>query len=387
MKKICVVTGTRAEYGLLKPLIHKLFCSEKMELQLVVTGMHLSPEFGLTYHEIENDGYPITAKIEMLLCSDTAAGITKSMGVALIGFADYFETYKPDLLLILGDRYEMLAVATAALMARIPIAHIHGGETTEGAVDEAIRHSITKMSYLHFTATEVYRKHVIQLGENPLRVFNVGALGVENVKHISLMEKEEVEESLGFAFSDKTIIVTYHPVTLENMTSEEQFKTLLEVIKAHPELKVIFTKANSDADGKIINKMIDEFTERNSDRVIAFTSLGQIRYLSALKYCCAVVGNSSSGIIEAPSLGVPTVNIGDRQRGRVCAKSVINCGNERTDIEQALDRALSLSFLNSIQDIKNPYEGNNTSGQIIDIISSEIEKEIQLKKSFYEVDI
>lgn len=385
MKKVCVVTGTRAEYGLLKPVIHKLFYSEQIELQLVATGMHLSPEFGLTYQEIERDGYTITSKIEMLLGSDTASGITKSMGVALIGFADYFEAYKPDMLLILGDRYEMLAVAVAATIARIPIAHIHGGETTEGAIDEAIRHSITKMSHLHFTATEEYRKRVIQLGEHPTRVFNVGALGVENVKNVSLMEKAELEENIRFTFSDKTLMVTYHPVTLENMTSGEQFQTLLEVIDANKEVKVIFTKANADTDGKSINAMIDEFVGKNSDRCVAFTSLGQLRYLSALKYCCTVVGNSSSGIIEAPSFGIPTVNIGDRQRGRVCAKSVISCGNDRNAIEQALTIALSSDFRKEMMDVENPYEGSNTSEQIIDIISKELQKGIELKKTFYEV--
>ena len=385
MKKICIVTGTRAEYGLLKPVIERIKKNRDLELQLVATGMHLSPEFGLTYQEIEEDGYPINAKIEMLLGADTASGNTKSMGVALIGFADYFEINKPDILLILGDRYEMLAVAAAAMMAKIPIAHIHGGETTEGAVDEAIRHSITKMSHLHFTATEVYRKRVIQLGENPSRVFNVGALGVENVKNVPLMQKEELEENIGFVFSDKTLMVTYHPVTLEHTTAREQFMTLLEVIEENEDLRVIFTKANSDTDGKVINKMIDEFVEIHSGRCAAYTSLGQVRYLSALKYCSAVVGNSSSGIIEAPSFGIPTVNIGDRQRGRVCAESVIHCGNAKEDIEEALRMGLSPYFRSEIKNVRNPYEGDRTSEQIVDILCRELQKGIELKKIFYEV--
>lgn len=387
MKKVCIVTGTRAEYGLLKPVIERFFRSEEVQLQLVVTGMHLSPEYGMTYQEIEKDGYPITAKIDMHLTSDTACGITRSMGIAMMGFADYFETHRPDILLILGDRYEMLVVATAAMMARIPIAHIHGGETTEGAIDEAIRHAITKMSLLHFTATEVYRKRVVQLGENPSRIYNVGALGVENIQKVLLMEKEQLEADMNFRFSDKTLMVTYHPVTLENMTSESQFYTLLQVIENHKEVKVIFTKANADADGRVINKMIDDFTEKNKDRCVAFTSLGQKRYLSALQYCCAVVGNSSSGIIEAPSFGIPTVNIGNRQRGRVCAESVISCGNGKNDIDQALALALSDSFKQQIQNVENPYEGENTSKQIVDIISQELQKGMELKKTFYEVNV
>ena len=318
MKKVCIVTGTRAEYGLLKPIISKVHNSKELNLQLVVTGMHLSTEFGLTYQEIEEDGYPITAKIEMLLSSDTAIGVTKSMGVALIGFADYFETHKPDIVIILGDRYEMLMAASAAMVARIPIAHIHGGELTEGLIDEAIRHSITKMSHLHFTATQEYRNRVIQMGEQPQNVYNVGALGVESIKSLPLMTKEALEGSLHFTFDKPTVMVTYHPVTLENMSSGQQFRNILDVVEKHIELKVIFTKANSDPFGRIINEMIDEFVGINRDRCAVFTSLGQLRYLSVLQFCVAVMGNSSSGIIEVPSFGIPTINIGDRQRGRVC---------------------------------------------------------------------
>ncbi len=386
MKKICVVTGTRAEYGLLKSVIERICRSTQLELQLVVTGMHLAVQYGFTYNEIEKDGYPITEKIDMQLDSDTPRELTKSMGIALSGFADYFAAHRPDLVLLLGDRYEMLAVATAAMMARIPIAHIHGGETTEGAIDEAIRHSITKMSHLHFTATEKYRNRVIQLGENPSKVFNVGALGVENVKTVPLMERFELEQSMEFLFSDKTLMVTYHPVTLEHMTSKEQFQALLKVIGNHREVKVIFTKANADADGRVINQMIDEFVSKHADRCVAFTSLGQKRYLSALQYCCAVVGNSSSGIIEAPSFGIPTVDIGDRQRGRVCAQSIIHCGNKEADIEQALALALSDDFREKVRNVVNPYEGSNTSEQIVERIQRELQKGIELKKTFYEVN-
>lgn len=389
MRKICIVTGTRAEYGLLKPLIEKVYKSDEMELQLVVTGMHLSTEFGLTYQEIEEDGYSITAKIEMLLSSDTAVGVTKSMGVALIGFADYFEVHKPDIIIILGDRYEMLMAASAAMIAKIPIAHIHGGELTEGAIDEAIRHSITKMSCLHFTATQEYRNRVIQMGEQPQSVYNVGALGVENIKSLSLMSKESLENSLHFAFESPTVMATYHPVTLEgidSMTAEEQFEKILRVLVKHKELKIIFTKANADPYGRIINRMIDDFVGANRDRSVAFTSLGQLRYLSALQFCDVVIGNSSSGIIEVPSFGIPTINIGERQRGRMCAKSVINCSNEIEDIEKALNKARSKEFKELIRDQRNPYEGAGTSDEILQVISEKLKSGINIKKEFYDVE-
>lgn len=387
MKKICIVTGTRAEYGLLKPIIDKVYKSDELALQLVVTGMHLSTEFGLTYQEIEQDGYPITAKIEMLLSSDTAVGVTKSMGVALIGFADYFESYKPDIVIILGDRYEMLMAASAALVARIPIAHIHGGELTGGAIDESIRHSITKMSYLHFTATEEYKNRVIQLGEQPQTVYNVGALGIENIKKVSLLSREELESALDFQLTSSTIMITYHPVTLEKMTSETQFRNILDVIDKHQELSVIFTKANSDTDGRIINKMIDNYVENNRDRCRGFVSLGQLKYLSALQFCVAVVGNSSSGIIEVPSFGIPTVNIGDRQKGRICAESVISCGNSVQEIECALNKALTSEFRNEIKNVSNPYEGGHTSDRIVEIMNQALDRGIDLKKRFFDLNM
>ncbi len=386
MKKICIVTGTRAEYGLLKPVIEKVNSADTMELRLVVTGMHLSPEFGLTYREIEEDGYLISAKIEMLLSSDTGAGVTKSMGVALLGFADYFEGNRPDIVVLLGDRYEALMAATAAMMARIPIAHIHGGETTEGAVDEAIRHSITKMSHLHFTAAEAYRNRVIQLGEQPQNVYCVGALGVENVKAVSLLDRKTLEEAIGLTFRPPTIMVTYHPVTLENQTAGEQLENLLKVIARHKELQVIFTKANADPDGRIVNQMIDDYVEKNRATCAAYPSLGQLRYLSALQFCDLVMGNSSSGIIEVPSFGIPTVDIGDRQKGRVSADSVIHCGNEETDIERALTRAMSPAFKDSICGMKNPYEGNHTSKKIVEVIEQALKHGIDLKKKFFSTD-
>lgn len=385
MKRICIVTATRAEYGLLKPVIEKIYQSQKTELKLVVTGMHLSPEFGLTYKEIEEDGYPIDQKIEMLLSSDTPTGITKSMGVALMGFADYFSVNRPDMVVVLGDRYEMLMVAAAAMIARIPIAHLHGGEKTEGAVDEAIRHSITKMSQLHFTATEEYRRRVIQLGEQPNRVYNVGALGVENARKVSLFRKEELEHQIGFHFSKPTIMVTYHPVTLEILTVREQFADILSVIDSHKEISVIFTKANADTDGRIINQMIDEYVRRNSDRCVGYTSLGQRRYLSALQYVDAVLGNSSSGLIEVPSFHIPTINIGDRQRGRVCAESVIHCRNTVQEIERALQKALSEEFRKSLTMMQNPYEREGTSDKIVEIIGNVLDNGIEMKKTFYDI--
>lgn len=387
MKKVCIVTGTRAEYGLLKPIIEKVYRADKLELQLVVTGMHLSSEFGLTYQEIENDGYPIKVKIEMLLSSDTSVGITKSMGIALIGFADYYEINRPDIVVILGDRYEMLMAASAAMIARIPIAHIHGGEKTEGAIDEAIRHSITKMSHLHFVTTEEYRNRVIQLGEQPDTVYNVGALGVENIKSVKLLSKKELEDSLEFQFTDNTVMVTFHPVTLESMTADKQFRNILEVIDNHRELSVIFTKANADTDGRVINQMIDEYVAVNSDRCKVYASLGQVRYLSALRFCVAVVGNSSSGIIEVPSFGIPTVNIGDRQKGRVSAGSVVSCGNSVQEIENALQTALSRKFRDGLVNVKNPYEKAGTSDMVVQVISQALEKKIDIKKKFYDIKL
>ena len=387
MKKVCIVTGTRAEYGLLKPMIDKVHKSAELKLQLVITGMHLSTEFGLTYKEIEEDGYPITSKVEMLLSSDTPVGITKSMGVALIGFADCFDQNKPDIVLVLGDRYEMLAAVSAAMIARIPIAHIHGGELTEGVIDEAIRHSITKMSHLHFTAAEEYRKRVIQLGESPAMVYNVGALGVENAKTVDLIQQKELEDMLGFQFKFPTIMITYHPVTLENATAKKQFEEIINVIDRHKEISVIFTKANADTDGRIINKMIDDYVKINRDRCREYTSLGQRKYLSALKFCDAVVGNSSSGIIEVPSFGIPTVNIGDRHRGRVRAESVIDCGNDRGQIEAALQEALSSEFRNKAANVRNPYEGQKTSEEIVKVISKAVYDGIDLRKKFYDIQL
>ena len=386
MKRIGIMTGTRAEYGLLKSLMQEINKDNDLELYLIVSGMHLSPEFGMTYKEIEEDGFEINAKVEMLLSSDSPAGISKSIGLGVIGFADEFQRADLDMLILLGDRYEALSAAICALVMRIPIAHLHGGELTEGAIDEGIRHSITKMSYLHFTSTEQYRNRVIQLGENPERVFYVGALGVENIKKIKLMTKEELERSIHFEIDENTVIVTYHPVTLENNTVEEQFLNLLEVLDRNPKIRMIFTKANADTNGRIVNELIDKYAAQNSERACAFVSLGQKRYLSALKYCRIVIGNSSSGIIEAPSFGKPIINIGDRQKGRICADSVINCGYTQQEIQQAMETALTKEFENKASNCRNPYEKENTAANIISVIKDYLlNDKIKLKKGFYDI--
>lgn len=386
MKRIGIMTGTRAEYGLLKPLMQEINKDNDLELYLIVSGMHLSPEFGMTYQEIEEDGFEINAKVEMLLSSDSLAGISKSIGLGVIGFADEFQRADLDMLILLGDRYEALSAAICAMVMRIPIAHLHGGELTEGAIDEGIRHSITKMSYLHFTSTEQYRNRVIQLGENPERVFYVGALGVENIKKINLMTKEELERSIHFEIDENTVVVTYHPVTLENNTVEEQFLNLLKVLDRNPKIRMIFTKANADTNGRIVNELIDKYAAQNSERACAFMSLGQKRYLSALKYCRIVIGNSSSGIIEAPSFGKPIINIGDRQKGRICADSVINCGYTQQEIQQAMETALTEEFENKASNCRNPYEKENTAANIISVIKDYLlNDKIKLKKGFYDI--
>lgn len=386
MKKICVITGTRAEYGLLKPLIKKIKEHENLILQLVATGMHLSPEFGLTYKEIESDGYEINEKIEILLSSDSATGISKSMGLAMISFSECFERLRPDLIVVLGDRFEIFSAVSAATVAKIPVAHLHGGETTEGAFDEAFRHSITKMSHLHFTSTEEYRRRVIQLGEHPSRVFNVGAIGIENIKTLNFLSKEELEKSIKFKLGEHFALVTFHPVTLEHGTSEEQFRNLLDALDEFNEMRVIFTKANADTDGRIINKLIDSYVEKNKDRAIAFTSMGQLRYLSTMKYASMVIGNSSSGIIEAPTFKVPTINIGDRQKGRVKAESIINCQPIKDEIKKNIEKLLyDNKYTTKLKDVVNPYGDGNVTEKILRKILNFLNEDLNIKKTFYDI--
>ena len=383
MKKICVVTGTRAEYGLLYWFLKEIESDKELQLQVIVTGMHLSPEFGLTYKEIEKE-FKINKKIEMLLSSDTSVGISKSMGLAQISFAESYDELKPDIVIVLGDRYEIFSATSAAMIARIPIAHIHGGEKTEGAFDESIRHSITKMSHLHFTATEEYKNRVIQLGEHPSRVFNVGGMGIENIKRLKLLSKDEFEKSIEFKLNIKNILVTFHPVTLENSTAKEQFQQLLDAIDELEDTNIIFTKANSDADGRVINQMIDEYVTKNSHKSIVFTSLGQLRYLSALQYVDAVVGNSSSGLAEAPSFKIGTINIGDRQKGRIKASSVIDCEANKNSIVKAFAKLYSKEFQETLKTTINPYGDGCASKKIVEILKNVDLKNI-LKKSFYDL--
>lgn len=385
-KKICIVTATRAEYGLLKPVILALGGESCFETAVVATAAHLSPEFGLTYKEVEHDGIRIDRKIETLMSSDTPSSVSKCMGLTMISFADYFDESHPDALLVLGDRYETLAVCCAAMNARIPIIHMYGGETTEGAVDEAARHSITKMSALHFTSTETYRKRVIQLGENPENVFCVGAVGIENIKKMQLLDKNALEESISFKLDKPYAVVTFHPVTLENDSAGAQFAELLKALDRHKEMKYIFTKANADANGRIINKMIDDYAASN-DNVAAFESLGNLRYLSALKYTAIVIGNSSSGIVEAPSFGIPTINIGDRQKGRIQAESVINVKPDSKEISEAIYRANSPEFRAQAAIVVNPYGDGGTTEKIVRIIKDKFEDGgFELKKKFFDVE-
>lgn len=385
MKKICVVTGTRAEYGLLYWLLKEIEADKDLELQLIATGMHLSPEFGLTYQTIEKE-FKINKKIEMLLSSDTSVGISKSMGLAQISFAESYDELKPDIVIVLGDRYEIFSATSAAMIARIPIAHIHGGEKTEGLIDEPIRHSITKMSHLHFTATEEYKNRVIQLGEDPSRVFNVGGMGIENIKRLELLNKKEFEKSIEFKLNSKNILVTFHPVTLENSTAQEQFKELLDAIDELEDTNIIFTKANSDTDGRVINQMIDEYVTKNSNKSIVFTSLGQLRYLSALQYVDAVVGNSSSGLAETPSFKIGTINIGDRQKGRIKASSVIDCEPNKDSILKSFEKLYSKEFQETLKTTINPYGDGCASKKIVEILKSVDLKNI-LKKSFYDLKV
>lgn len=381
MRRICVVTGTRAEYGLLYWVLKGIQADPELSLQLVATGMHLSPEFGLTYKVIEQDGFNIDAKVEMLLSSDTAVGITKSVGLGLIGFAEAFNNLKPDILVVLGDRYEILAAAQAAMIAKIPIAHIAGGDTTEGAIDEAIRHSITKMAHLHFATNEEAAKRLKQMGENPENIYNVGSPGIDFIKQVELLTKNELEHELDFKFRKRNLLITFHPETLGDQTSEKQFNELLAALdRLGEEVGLIFTKPNSDTAGRVLIKMIDEYVSRHFNSK-SFVSLGQLRYLSTVAQVDAVVGNSSSGLYEVPSFEKPTVNIGDRQKGRLQATSIINCSTSCEAIYQAIQKAFACDCTNVI----NPYGDGNSSVKILNILKSHQNYSLLLRKHFYEM--
>ncbi|TDM46080.1 UDP-N-acetylglucosamine 2-epimerase (hydrolyzing) [Macrococcoides goetzii] len=382
--KISVVTGTRAEYGLLKPLLNLLENHQDIDFTLIVTGMHLAPEFGETINEIISDGFDTTEKVELLLSSDSDIGVAKAMGLGMISFSETLSRINPDLLILLGDRFEVFSAATAASVLKIPIAHIHGGEKTEGAFDESFRHSITKMSQLHFTSTEEYRNRVIQLGESPDRVFNVGALGVENILNLKLLDKKEIFDEIGLDLHDEFFLVTFHPTTLEKENPEKQIKDLLETLLIFSDYKIVIAKANSDTNGRKINQVISEYNKKY-DRIITFYSLGILKYLSLMKRAKLVVGNSSSGIIEAPNFNIPTINLGDRQKGRVRANSVIDSEVDKESIAKAVKRGLEYNFTKYRNDIL--YGDGTTSSKILNTILNYELNDESLKKEFFDMEV
>ncbi|CAH1192914.1 GDP/UDP-N,N'-diacetylbacillosamine 2-epimerase (hydrolyzing) [Paenibacillus plantiphilus] len=369
-RKICIITGSRAEYGLLYWLMKEINMDEELELILIATGSHLSPEFGLTYKEIERDGFIINSKIEMIVSSDTPIGIAKSIGLGVISFAEAFDRLTPDIIVLLGDRYEMLAAAQAALVLKVPVAHIHGGEKTEGAIDESIRHAVTKMSQLHFVAADDYRRRVIQLGEPPQRVFQVGAMGIDQLMQTSRLSRDEFEKSVGFRLGKLNFLVTYHPVTLHRDGNEKVMSELLSALNEFPEVKIIFTKPNADAEGRILSQMIDQYVEENTLRAISVTNMGQLRYMSALSHVDVVIGNSSSGIYEAPFFYKPTVNIGDRQKGRLKGATIIDCSETANDISKSIHLALSKSFQDEIANAVYLFGEGNSSKKIKEVLKN-----------------
>jgi GDP/UDP-N,N'-diacetylbacillosamine 2-epimerase (hydrolysing) len=383
-RKICVVSTTRAEFGLLKRLMTSIDLHPDLILQVVVGGMHLSAEFGLTYREVEDAGFTIDAKVDMLISSDSSSAVSKSMGIGMLGFSDVYNRLSPDLVVVLGDRFDIFSAVVCAMIAVIPIAHLHGGETTEGAFDEAIRHSITKMSHLHFTATEEYRRRVIQLGEDPRRTYNVGGMGVDSIKNTSLMTKVDLEESLGIMFGDKNLLITYHPETLEGINkSAEQLGALLGALNQLDDVMLIFTMPNADTGGRALANMVDEFVANHQNSVV-FTSLGQLRYLSCLAQVDAVVGNSSSGLLEAPTFRIGTINIGNRQKGRLVADSVINCQANEKSILSAVNMLYTAEFQERLPNIQSPYDSGDGVDQIIDVLATADLSGI-CKKEFYDL--
>jgi GDP/UDP-N,N'-diacetylbacillosamine 2-epimerase (hydrolysing) len=368
-KKICVVSGSRADFGLLKILMKKIKLSEKLKLQIIATGMHLSHDYGYTYKEIENEGFTINEKVVSINTGDNSVAVLNSIAKGISGISIAVEKLKPDLMLVLGDRYEILAAGIVAMMSKIPLAHIHGGEITEGAIDDSIRHSITKMSHFHFVASEVYRKRVLQLGEEVTNVFNVGGLGVDAIKNTRLLSKSELESELGFSFGSKNLLVTFHPVTNENNSSKKHIVNLLKSLEKHENIRCIFTMPNSDQDNKIISTVVNQFVLKHNNH-ISFKSLGQKKYLSCLQFVDGVIGNSSSGLLEAPSFNIGTINIGERQTGRLKADSVIDCQPDSDSISSALSKLFSLGFQNILKNITNPYGDGNASAKILKILEN-----------------
>lgn len=387
MRKVCVVTATRAEYGLLKCLLEDIRNDPELELQIISTGTHLSPEFGYTNQQIIDDGFCINKKIEILLSSDTPIGVSKSMGLAQISFAEAFNELQPDIIVVLGDRYELLPIVSTANIARIPVAHLSGGELTEGAIDELIRHAITKLSQLHFTAMEEYTQRVIQMGECPTRVFTVGEVGLDNLFRMKLLSREELETAINHKLNKRNLLFTYHPETTQTIAElKVDFQQILSAIDLLEDTLVIFTKANADVGGRLINKMIDDYVTAHADKAIAFTSLGQLRYLSALQYVDAVIGNSSSGIVEAPSFKVASINLGNRQKGRVRAKSTIDINSNADELISALKKIETKEFKSILEKVTNPYGNGDSSGKIINILKK-IDLQTLGTKKFHDITL
>ena len=382
-RKICVITGTRAEYGLLRWIMQGISDSTDLSLQIIVTGMHLSPEFGLTFREIESDGFVIDKKIDILISSDTPQGVSKAMGIGLIGFTDALVDLNPDVVVLLGDRFEIFSAAAAALVANIPIAHIHGGESTIGVIDEAFRHSITKMSSLHFVAAKEYEDRVVQLGEHPDSVHNVGGLGIDNILKLDLLSRTELENSLGHSLGTKSLLVTFHPVTMGNISATDQFNELLAALDAEEETQIIFTLPNADAEGRLLTSMTKNFVANHKNSCF-FSSLGQLRYLSCIAHVDGVIGNSSSGLLEVPSFRKGTINIGDRQKGRLVSDSVINCDHDKDSIRTAIKELYSDEFKNRIKDVKNLYGDGGASDKIISLLKL-IDLNALGQKKFYDL--
>ena len=382
-RKICVVTGSRADYGLLRSVMQGIKNDPNLIIQVIVTGMHLSPAFGLTYKEIESDGFFIDEKVEVITELDTPEEISQSIAKGIIGCAKAFNRLEPDLILLLGDRYEILSAAIAAHVALIPIAHIHGGELTGGALDEAFRHSISKMSSLHFVAAEEYKKRLIQLGENPKSIYLAGGLGVDSIKKYKLLNKHELENELNIKFLDKSLLITFHPETLDIEGSEFQFKELLKALSNFKDTTLIFTMPNADTGGRKLINIVKEFVIENKNAK-AFTSLGQLLYFSCILNMDGVVGNSSSGVIEVPSFKKATVNIGDRQLGRLQAESIINCKPLKKDILNAIEKLYSSSFQTLLDKVINPYSGTGVNEKIIEILGATSLDGI-IKKAFHDL--
>lgn len=381
-RRICIFTGTRADYGHLYHLLKLADTDPETELQILASGAHLCAEFGNTIKVIENDGFKIAAKVDMQLSSDTSTAIARSMGIGLKGFAEAFEQLQPDILVILGDRFEALAVAQAAMINGIPIAHIHGGETSEGAVDEMIRHAITKMAHYHFTAAEPYRRRVIQMGEDPGRCFNFGAPGLDHLQHMQYLSQEELEQQLDFKFKNRNYLVTYHPATMGNEDPGRAFSEILKACRQMPDDGFFFTFPNADTDGRQIIRMIEEYTAQNPEQAGCSPNLGQLRYLSFMRLANAVIGNSSSGLVEAPAMKIPTINIGIRQQGRLRSDSVIDAEPDAAAILTAIKKADSADFQKRLAESTPAYGMGNVSQAILQKLKELPLQRFMIKKFF-----